>query len=179
MDFKTYLNKCFFLRTAPVNFANANRPPSLDFIIRIEGLESLDIDNIEIPYKIDSNFDLRLFFMYQIKKKWVIFGNNSYQVSSLINDMEENPELRIHEDVNDENQIERPLNCEEKITCIENEPFIADPDNLTVSWESDRYVMRNQKIKVIELLKDQKYRMIIKKRSNTEFISKSIYIFLF
>ena len=154
-------------------------PPSLDFIIRIEGLESLDIDNIEIPYKIDSNFDLRLFFMYQIKKKWAIFGSNSYQVSSLINDMEENPELRIHEDVNDENQIESPLNGEEKITCIENEPFIADPDNLTVSWESDRYVMRNQKIKVIELLKDQKYRMIIKKRSNTEFISKSIYIFLF
>ena len=154
-------------------------PPSLDFIIRIEGLESLDIDNIEIPYKIDSNFDLRLFFMYQIKKKWAIFGSNSYQVSSLINDMEENPELRIHEDVNDENQIERPLNCEEKITCIENEPFIADPDNLTVSWESDRYVMRNQKIKVIELLKDQKYRMIIKKRSKTEFISKSFIYFLF
>ena len=154
-------------------------PPLLDFIIRIEGLESLDIDNIEIPYKIDSNFDLRLFFMYQIKKKWVIFGNNSYQVSSLINDMEENPELRIHEDVNDENQIESPLNGEEKITCIENEPFIADPDNLTVSWESDRYVMRNQKIKVIELLKDQKYRMIIKKRSKTEFISKSFIYFLF
>ena len=93
--------------------------------------------------------------------------------------MEENPELRIHEDVNDENQIERPLKCEEKITCIENEPFIADPDNLTVSWESDRYVMRNQKIKVIELLKDQKYRMIIKKRSKTEFISKSFIYFLF
>jgi len=58
----------------------------------------------------------------------------------------------------------------------ENEPFIADLSNLKVSWESDRYVMKNQSMKVIELFQNRKYVMIIKNRSkNSYFISALIF----
>ena len=135
----------------------ASDTPPLYFRIRVEGLESFD-EAIEISYKIDSNFYLNDIFG-TVKKHWGKFGNRT-NLFSAVNLIESNPESQIIEDENHEPGI---------IT-IENEPFIADSDNLTVSWESDRYVMKNQGVKVIELFQNKKYVMIIKKRSKNHFI---------
>ena len=136
----------------------ASDTPPLNFRIRVEGLESFD-EAIEISYKIDSNFYLNDIASRVIKEYWKKFKGCTI-VCSEINLIGTNPELLIIEDENHEPGI---------IT-IENEPFIADSDNLTVSWESDRYVMKNQGVKVIELFQNKKYVMIIKKRSKNHFI---------
>ena len=139
-------------------------PPPLEIIIR---LESPDYDTVEIPYIIEIGSEFLRDVFFKIRKNWMLFGK---QVFSLIHCMEDNPEIRIYEHFSDKNKIEASDNVHENI--IENEPFIADPDNFTVSWESDRYVMRNQNSKVIELSTDKNYIMIIKKRSKKFFLIK-------
>ena len=144
--------------------------PPLEIIIRLES----PYDTVEIPYIKEIGSEILLDFFYKIRKNWIFFGK---RVSSLIHCMEDNPEIRIYEYFsNDKNKISVTENFQDNIIeKIENEPFIADPDNFIVSWESDRYVMRNQNIKVIELFKDKNYIMIIKKRSKKIFFSKLNY----
>ena len=142
-------------------------PPPLEIIIR---LESPDYDTVEIPYKIEINSKILRDGFSKIRENWMLFGK---QVFSLIHCIEVNPEIQIYEHFSDKNKIEESDNVHENIIeKIENEPFIADPDNFTVSWESDRYVMRNQNSKVIELSTDKNYIMIVKKRSKKFFLIK-------
>lgn len=131
----------------------ANYPPPLNLRIRVEGLESFDDKSIEIFYEINSNFALHDIFN-DFKKRWQKFRDitNFFPEVNLI---ENKPQLQIIENENREHGNKN----------IENKPFIADSFNLKVSWESDRYVMRNQGVKVIELFQNKNYVMIINKRS--------------
>ena len=137
----------------------ANNPEPVDFRIRVEGLKSLkDRDkSLEISYQINSSFKLRS-MVYSLSSN--IFDDESL-LEVLGNVLQEfanfltNPELQIFEDENSETKIKNS----------ENEPFIADPNDLKIFWESDRYVMRNQGMKVIEIFQNKKYLMIFKQRS--------------
>ena len=143
----------------------ANNPEPVDFRIRVEGLKSLkDRDkSLEISYQINSSFDLIFIFN---SLNYHIFHDTSL-VEVLGNVLQEfvnfqtNPELQIFEDENSETEIKNS----------ENEPFIADPNDLKIFWESDRYVMRNQGMKVIEIFQNKKYLMIFKQRSKKIIIS--------
>ena len=143
----------------------ANNPEPVDFRIRVEGFKSLkDRDkSLEISYQINSSFKLRS-MVYSLSSN--IFDDESL-LEVLGNVLQEfvnfrtNPELQIFEDENSET----------KIKSFENEPFIADPNDLKIFWESDRYVMRNQGMKVIEIFQNKKYLMIFKQRSKKIIIS--------
>ena len=147
-----------------------NTEQAVDFRIRAEGLKSLKNKFIEIPYQINSSFNLRSIFYSLIsnilddRSLLEVSENASKELFSIHAD----PELQIFDDEN----------CETQIKGYENEPFIADPNDLKIFWESERYIMKNQGMKVIEIFRNKKYLMIIRQRSKKIFIS-GLFIKLF
>jgi len=144
-------------------------PKPLDFRIRVGGLKSLNNAPFEIDFEIDSSFILKNIFdkLNSIIDDDPYFSDMQHIVYSEIGLIRLAPELQIFENDSTATIIKKGY---------ENEPFIADLSNLKVSWESDRYVMKNQSMKVIELFQNRKYVMIIKNRSkNSYFISALIF----
>jgi hypothetical protein len=126
----------------------SNPPPSHNFNIRVEGLKSAENESIEFPYHIDSKSNF-----YNVREAIECYllelqlpGLNIFLIHS---------ELQI-------------LECENNVVINEgpeNETFILNPYDFEIVWDSNKYVVKNQGLKVIELFPDKKYLMIIRKRS--------------
>jgi hypothetical protein len=146
----------------------ASHPKPLDFIIRTEKLKSLN-DHLEISFQIDSQFSLEKIFKQFYSKVYVLPDDNQTEFTYEISGIHSNTEIQICE-YND-NKLEKTNN-------YQNNPFIADFIELKVFWESNKYVMKNQGAKVIELCQDQKYLMKIRKRGKKS-IKFSLLLILF
>jgi hypothetical protein len=132
----------------------ASQPPSHNFKIRVEGLESAENESIEFPYYIDlkSNFYNVREAIECYKRKQRPPGLNIFLTNLSLLFL--NSELQIVE-------------CNNKVVInegLENETFIPDPFDFEIVWDSNKYMVQNQGLKVIELFPDKKYLMIIRKR---------------
>jgi hypothetical protein len=132
----------------------------VDFIIRFEGLESSLNQPIELPYNIDSKFEiLNLLHVARLHFEAVQLPN-MFKILSELSVLLLNSELQILEGENKDIMVKR----------LENETFIPDHDDFEIVWDFDKYVVMNQGLKVIELFPDKKYLMIIRKRSKKTLI---------
>jgi hypothetical protein len=133
----------------------ASQPPSHNLKIRVEGLESAENEYIEFPYYIDlkSNFYNVREAIECYKRKQRPPGLNIFLTNLSLLFL--NSELQIVE-------------CNNNVVInegLENETFIPDPFDFEIVWDSNKYMVQNQGLKVIELFPDKKYLMIIRKRS--------------
>lgn len=130
---------------------------SISIKVRLEGLGEVFQSFEEMNIIINNRTNLKkiLWEFEIILSEQGLFENIENEIVSKIRNIYESSQIEFHEDIADHQTNET----------LDNEPFIADPRNLTFELKNGSCVVRNQGYKVIELSLEKSYIMIIKKRS--------------